>query len=43
MIMKIKFADKFWGSLDKMDKGWYWKMWDFFIYDFPKGIKNIIF
>jgi len=41
--MKIKFADKFWGSLDKMSKGWYWKTWDFFIYDFPRGIKNIIF
>jgi hypothetical protein len=35
---KIKFADKFWGSLDKMSKGWYWKSWDFFIYDFPRGI-----
>ena len=45
MIMKIKFADSFWESLDKMDKRgrWYWKAWDFLIYDIPNGVRNIIF
>jgi hypothetical protein len=43
--MEVKFADSFWKSLDKMNKRerWYWKTWDFFRYDLPKGIKNIIF
>ena len=45
MIMKIKFADSFWESLDKMNKRerWYWKAWDFLIYDIPNGVRNIIF
>lgn len=43
--MEVKFADSFWESLDRMAKRerWYWKTWDFFKYDLPKGIKNIIF
>jgi hypothetical protein len=43
--MKIKFADSFWKSLDRMVKRerWYWKTWDFLRYDIPKGVKNIIF
>jgi hypothetical protein len=43
--MEVKFADSFWESLDRMAKRerWYWKTWDFFRYDLPKGIKNIIF
>jgi hypothetical protein len=43
--MKVKFADSFWESLDRMVKRerWYWKAWDFIRYDIPKGIKNIIF
>jgi hypothetical protein len=43
--MKVKFADSFWESLDRMvkRKRWYWKAWDFIRYDIPKGIKNIIF
>jgi hypothetical protein len=43
--MEVKFADSFWESLDRMAKRerWYWKIWDFFRYDLPKGIKNIIF
>jgi hypothetical protein len=43
--MEVKFADSFWESLDRMIKRerWYWKIWDFFRYDLPKGIKNIIF
>jgi hypothetical protein len=45
MIMKVKFADSFWESLDRMVKRerWYWKTWDFLRYDIPKGVKNIIF
>jgi len=45
MIMKIKFADSFWKSLDKINKRerWYWKAWDFLIYDIPNGVRNIIF
>ena len=45
MIMKIKFADSFWESLDKINKRerWYWKAWDFLIYDIPNGVRNIIF
>jgi len=45
MIMKIKFADSFLESLDKMNKRgrWYWKAWDFLIYDIPNGVRNIIF
>jgi len=43
--MEVKFADSFWESLDRMNKRerWYWKTFDFFRYDLPKGIKNIIF
>ena len=43
--MEVKFADSFWESLDKMDKRgrWYWKAWDFLIYDIPNGVRNIIF
>jgi len=43
--MEIKFADSFWESLDRLVKRerWYWKTWDFLVYDIPKGIKNIIF
>jgi hypothetical protein len=43
--MEVKFADSFFESLDRMIKRerWYWKTWDFFRYDLPKGIKNIIF
>jgi hypothetical protein len=43
--MEVKFADSFWESLDRMNKRerWYWKTFNFFRYDLPKGIKNIIF
>jgi hypothetical protein len=43
--MKVKFADSFWESLDRITERerWYWKAWDFLRYDIPKGIKNIIF
>ena len=43
--MEIKFTDTFFKSLEKMNsrERWYWKTWDFFRYDLPKGIKNIFF
>lgn len=43
--MKVKFADSFLESLDRMVKRerWYWKTWYFLRYDIPKGVKNIIF
>lgn len=45
MIMKVKFADSFWESLERISKRerWYWKAWDFLIYDIPNGVRNIIF
>jgi hypothetical protein len=43
--MEIKFADSFFDSFTRMinRERWYWKTWDFFRYDLPKGIKNIFF
>jgi len=43
--MKIKFADSFWDSLDRMiaKEKWYWKTWDWIRYDFPKGVYNIFY
>jgi hypothetical protein len=43
--MEVKFADSFFESLERMvnRERWYWKVWDFFRYDLPKGVKNIFF
>lgn len=43
--MKVVFADSFFKSLKKMvnREKWYWKVWDFFRYDLPRGVKNILF
>jgi hypothetical protein len=43
--MKIVFADTFLPSLKRVinRQRWYWKLWDFFRYDMPRGIKNLIF
>ena len=43
--MKVEFAPSFFESFERMIKRerWYWKTWDFIRYDFPKGVKNIIF
>ena len=43
--MKVKFADSFFESLDRMitRERWYWKTWDWIRYDFPKGVYNIYY
>jgi len=43
--MKVKFADSFFESLDRMvaRERWYWKTWDWIRYDFPKGVYNIFY
>jgi hypothetical protein len=43
--MEVKFTDSFFESLERMvnRERWYWKVWDFFRYDLPKGVKNIFF
>ena len=40
--MEIKFKDTFFDSLKRMidREKWYWKTWDFFRYDLPRGLKN---
>jgi hypothetical protein len=42
--MKVVITDTFIKSFEKMinRQRWYWKIWDFFRYDLPQGIKNII-
>jgi hypothetical protein len=41
--MEVKFKDSFLESFEKMIKRerWYWKSWDFLIYDLPRFFKNI--
>lgn len=43
--MKIILTDTFFESLDRIAsrERWYWKAWDFVRYDFPRGVKNLIF
>ena len=43
--MKVKFADSFFESLDRLivRERWYWKTWDWIRYDFPKGVYNIFY
>jgi hypothetical protein len=43
--MKIKFTDTFFRSFNMLiaREKWYWKIWDFFRYDIPYGVKNIFF
>lgn len=41
--MEVKFANTFSDSLKKIieRERWYWKIWDFLRYDFPRFLKNI--
>lgn len=41
--MEVRFADTFGESLKRMinRERWYWKTWDFLIYDMPRFFKNI--
>jgi hypothetical protein len=41
--MEVKFANTFSNSLKKIieRERWYWKIWDFLRYDFPRFLKNI--
>ena len=43
--MKVEFAPSFFKSFKRMinRQRWYWKIWDFFRYDLPKGIKNLVY
>ena len=41
--MKIKIADTFFDSLERMTnrERWYWKTWDLFRYDIPRFFRNL--
>ena len=41
--MEVGFADTFFDSFKRMinRERWYWKTWDFFRYDLPRGLKNM--
>jgi hypothetical protein len=43
--MKVTFAPSFFDSLERLvqRERWYWKAWDFVRYDFPRGVKNMVF
>ena len=43
--MEVKYTEGFFKSLKRIinRRSWYWKILDFFQYDLPNGIKNILF
>jgi hypothetical protein len=43
--MEVILTDTFFESLDRVAsrERWYWKVWDFVRYDFPRGVKNLVF